>query len=221
MLTKLIFIAVAALTLSPSAGHSQTDSSTPLPLSLVTTFEVDASAPFFSKAKLWIMLGQAPDQFTLYEFAYPDSAAKNFSLALLDDGGTKWLEINSDTNTPSTVKLPDDTTKALGANGIAFIKALRQMFTDSAAHYITGQVTLGNDSAMYASAVELESKFTNIRRFLVRTYDDQNTYIEGEVLIEYADCVVAYHQIDVRVTQSKVMLKLTPVGAVKGTNNRK
>jgi len=215
MLTKLIVITVAVLSLSPSAGRSQTDTPPLLSLTSVHTFSVDASAPFFSKANLWIVFGGAPDYFTLYEYTDPDNGIANFSLVLLDDGGTKWLELNSDTGKPSTVKLPGDTTKALGANGITFIKALRQMFTDSTAHYSTGQVTLGNDSAMYAEAVELESKLPNIRRFLVRTYDERDTYIEGEVLIEYTDCVVAYRHIDVKVTQSKVTLKLARVSAPK------
>gem|GEM_PF-6722133 len=177
---------------------------------IISNYKAEAEAPFFSKAGQWIFWGLAPDYFTLYECKWTDNKVENFIILLVDDEGTNWVELYSDTLKKSVVKLPDDTVKTMGVDGIRFIGSVLKFFTDtSPRRYLAGKVTLGGDSTLYASAVKLESSIPDSQKFRISTYDDYYTYIDGEVLIEKKNNVVVYNEVNVFVKKSNVRLKLT------------
>ncbi|MFH1112023.1 MAG: hypothetical protein V1712_03045 [Patescibacteria group bacterium] len=178
------------------------------PSTVISNYKVEANAPFLSLTGQWIFWGLAPDNFTLSECIGSNNEVENFSILLVDDDGSNWVELYSDTLKRSMVKLPNDAGKTMGIDGIKFIRFLRQLFADTGQHYLSGKVTLG-DSLFNAWAVDLRSSIPKTRRFLVRTYVDNEVYIEGEVLIEYKNNMVVYREVNLFVKQSELQLKLT------------
>jgi hypothetical protein len=174
----------------------------------MSSYKLKATAAFLSLTGQWIFWGGAPDSFILHEEIDLVNKTENFSILLIDDEGVNWVKLYSDTTKHSIVKLPTQSVKIMGTDGIKFIGSLFRLFVDTALHYVSGKVTLG-DSLFVAEATESGCLTNNTRRFTVSTKDKNSTYIEGEVLIEYKDDVLIYREIDVSLKRSKLQMKLT------------
>jgi len=194
-----------------TVSHSQPKGLAPHMVVLTTLYTNEIKAPFLSRAWVWKTL-LAPSSFTLRDSSWSGNGTNGFTIILVDNKGKTWVHLYSDTTRPSIVQLPDDSLKHLWPNGVAFISALRRLFVDRPRDSLVGRVTFGGE-LMNASAKELVSTLLGVRRFAVRTWDQQNkTYINGEVLVERKNGFIVYRSVSIFVHRSEVDLKLDAVG---------